>query len=144
MAASKKPDVTRPVPTVTGPTKIVVPEAKEVTKPVRAVTTSGTRPFVTADVVSKEHLQAQKWRLLKRRRDAAVAKLQTEEERRLRNIRVRRALLGLVLFGVVAYGWRMLDSQHGNRWPLFPVWILMCVAVVGALGVMIWYIDWNN
>lgn len=151
MAAPKKPDSTRPVPVVTGPTRIVVPEAKEVTKPVRAVTaqtaqtqTSVTKGFVTADPAARDLLQAQKWRLLKRRREAAVAKLQEEDAQRVRSLRFRRAAIAILVLGTVSYVWRLIDLQHGNRWPLFDVWILMCVALLGCLGFMVWYIDWKK
>lgn len=134
-----KPASTQPFPVVrdardlTKPTEIVPPPkpAKSMFEDLREI----KQPLVT------EGMKAHRRQVEKKKRAAAAERLRMDAERSMKWERNQKWVLSLLVIGLAAYGYWQIQSVHGNKWPLFTVWLLVCVALIAGFGWALWYID---
>lgn len=137
----KKPDITRPLPvtrikgdqSVTRPT-VVVGTGKKPPPP--SANLREVRPMLVTD-----GMLARRREMAKRKKKAEAEKLRLEAESGVRWSRNRKIGFWLLVAGLLGFGYWQLQSTYHNKWPLFAVWIVICIAVLAGFFVMIWYID---
>jgi hypothetical protein len=89
-------------------------------------------------------MKAQRRDIERRRRAASVERLRFEEESIARSEQVRKILIWAVLIVLSFVGYRHLQSLYGNRWPLSVVWLVMALVLLGSLGWLVWYMNYDE
>ena len=142
MGSIQKPNPPRPLTGTTGrlpagrpqgpiAPPIYTPALKQPTHP-------RVEPLVT------EGMKAQRRDIERRKRTASVERLRFEEESIARSQQVRKILIWAVLSVLTVVGYRYLQSQYGNRWPLSVVWLAMALVLLGSLGWLVWYMNYDE
>jgi hypothetical protein len=139
VAEPKKPDWMAPSnPNVTGPTrKLDFPSA---TAPVRHGGPETTRPVTRPDLVT-DGMKAHRREIERRKRQAAIEKMQVEQQAADTRKQIWRWTTWVVLVLVVGFGYRRLQDAYGNEWPIWNVWLLLAVVLFGSIGWLIWYLN---
>lgn len=139
MAEPKKPDPRVPSnPYLTGPTKKLDPTHS--TAPVRRAVPETTRPVVRPDLVT-EGMKAHRREIERRKRQAAIEKLQSEQQSADALHVFWKGFAWAAVFLAIGFGYWSLQHKYGNKWPMWDVWILLAVALFAAFGWILWYMN---
>lgn len=139
MTEPKKPDRKVPSnPYVTGPTRVL-----DVTQPGASARASGaeaTRPGVRPELVT-DGMKAHRREIEKRRRQAAIEKLEVEQQAADDRRTIWKWTFWVVLVLVVGFAYRKMQDTYGNEWPIWNVWLVLAVALFAGIGWLIWYLN---
>ena len=135
MGSTWKPTPPRPVMRPTGrrpigpiAPPIYTPASKQPTQP-------KVEPLVT------EGMKAHRRDIERRRRAALAEKLRLEEDQIVRNQQIWKFVIWAVVVVLAWIGYRHVQNQYGNRWPLDIVWAVMSLILLTTLGWLIWYMN---
>jgi len=154
MTEPRKPETTRPIPTV----KPGEGDAREVTRPtgvmkVPKATTQTARQQTLTGLTGRMDLRkitrsvettgmAKHRRYVeKMKRKANVERLSQESDRAERWSRQQKVVLLVLMIAIGAASYYKVQSAYGNQWPIMTIWIAVVIAVLGCFFWTIWYID---
>lgn len=125
-------------PNVTGPTRKV--ETTQATAPVRRAVPETTRPVTRPELVT-EGMKAHRREIERRKRQAAIEKMQIDQQSADTRRSIWRWTAWVVFALVVGFGYRRLQDAYGDRWPMWDVWLLLAVALFASIAWLIWYLN---
>ncbi len=86
-------------------------------------------------------MKARRREIERKKREAQAQRIALEEEAREGWTRVFKLSAVLGALALVLIGYKRLQVEYGNRWPLWLVWVFMAVALLLAMGWLIWYLN---
>lgn len=138
MTEPKKPERKPSSGSVTGPTRKV--DVTQATAPVRRGVPETTRPVVRPELVT-EGMKAHRREIERKKRQAAVEKLQSAQQALDRRKAIWKWTAIVVVVFVVGLGYRTLQDSYGDRWPMWDVWLLLGAGLFGSIAWMLWYFN---
>ncbi len=139
MAEPKKPDSRVPSnPYVTGPTQKLDPTHS--TAPVRRVAPETTRPVTRPELVT-EGMKAHRREIERRKRQAAIEKLQNQQQSEDTRRIVWRVLAWAAVVLAIGVVYQSLQHKYGDKWPMWDVWLFLAATLFAAIGWLLWYLN---
>lgn len=141
MEKPKQPGNVRPFPTGKGP------DRTEVTRPVsvRGLRPPGvsevTKPVAKSAPLETDGMKARRREIEKKKRAAALEKMQREDDLRDSRKRIQRAVFWGALVVIVGASFWRLQILHGNQWPIMDTWITISIALGVWVGWILWYFN---